>query len=109
MEQSHNKLISMIIGIVVVALIVVALVWLSDRGALGTNIDGVDGQNLSEEEVAAILEELSQPATGADGKPLTAPTSAETAAIMAELATPTTNTAPTQAEIDATLKALQAN
>lgn len=112
MNSSSNKVISTIIGIVVIVLIVVGLVWLSNQKNLAGN-GSTSGQNLSSEEVASILKELSKPAVGADGKPVPPPSPAETKAILKELAKPTTGDSasakePTPAEVQEILKKLQA-
>lgn len=112
MNSSSNKVISTIIGVVVIVLIVVGLVWLSNQQNLAGNGSNTSGQNLSPEEVASILKELSKPAVGADGKPVPPPSPAETKAILKQLAQPSasataTTKTPTPAEVQAILKQLQ--
>ncbi len=114
MNSSSSKIISTIVGVVVIVLIVVGLVWLSNNQGFMSVDDSVNNtQEPSPEEVAAILEELAKPQLDSEGKPIPPPTAAQTEVILKGLAESSTQTSSsedlTQAEIDEIIKQLQAN
>lgn len=106
--SSSNKsgLISVIIGIIIIIVAVIGLIWLSDNGDWLSKRT-TSTSTPSEEEVARMVAELQKPALGPDGKPLPPPSEEEVAAVLEELESGSTQSNPTEAEVEAALKQLQ--
>ena len=96
--EKTKQMVSMAIGIVVVIAIILSLIWLSNSTKNGGWLKGgsqtlkTDQANLSPEETAQILQQLSKPAVDASGKN-SAPLSAQdTSKILKQLSQPVKTT-----------------
>lgn len=90
--EKTKQLASMVVGIVIIILIILALVWLSNSTKTGNwikdSISSGEEKELSPAETADILKQLSQPAVDASGKAIPPAKPEETAKVLEQLSKP---------------------